>query len=283
MKGSRGGPFHVLLAHRGRETSWLLAEASIVFAGLAVWLTLALVSLDPLRAPAFLFASLAGAGVASLVLALGERRTEVRVGIEAKQSGYSERRSLSGPLLIARLQWRRRVGPFPASIGAVGLAITGGFATALAIRNNPDPNVGSGVLGVAGLVGGIILASLDLSLLRFAGREPRSLLNLIMNFALASPVVVMICVLIIGALAGVSITTALAIALGVGMVIFAYSTTLVLHALGEASRFSSFTAGVELTIVLIIMAVFAPLAFVWTIARGVMLARAARRLRWRDF
>ena len=280
-EGLVAGPFHVLLTHRGRETKWLLTEAGVVFVALDAWLMLALVSLDPLRVPAFLVASLTGAGVASLVPGVSTRTKEGMVPT-AKEPEISEFRSLSGPLLIPRLQWRRRVGPFPAWIGAIGLAVIGGLATALAVRNNADPNVGSGVLGILGLIGGLIFASLDLGLLRFAGQEPGSLSRLIMNFAFASPVVVTMGILLIGTLAGLPPRSDVTIAIGVGTMILLYSTTILLHALGEASRFPVFAAGIDLTIVLVIAVIFAPLALVWTVARGAILARSAQRLRWRE-
>jgi hypothetical protein len=108
------------------------------------------------------------------------------------------------------------------------------------------------------------------------------LLRLIIAFGGATPVAATVVLLMIGTLAGLSLGLALMIALGVGLVLFLYSTAIVLHALGGATRFPVFAAGIELSIVLVIAAVFAPIAVVGTVARGVMLVRSARRLRWAD-
>ena len=281
-EGLASGPFHVLLARRGRATAWLLLEAGSVFAGLVAWLTLALLTLDSLRAPAFLAASLVGAGGISTALCFLNNRTEAGAATTDSRGGNAELRSLSGRMLIARLQWRRRVGPIPAWLGAGILALLGGLATALAVRNNPNPAIGAGVLGVTGLVSGTVLASLDVGLLRFAGREPSSLRHLVRDFAVGSPVVVTGGLLMIGTLTGLPLGLALATALDVGVALVVYSTVILLHALGRATRFPTFAAGIDLTIVLVMAVVFTPLALVWTISRGIVLVRAARRLRWRD-
>ena len=86
----------------------------------------------------------------------------------------------------------------------------------------------------------------------------------------------------IGTLTGLPLGLALATALDVGVALVVYSTVILLHALGRATRFPTFAAGIDLTIVLVMAVVFTPLALVWTISRGIVLVRAARRLRWRD-
>ena len=275
-EGLAEGPFHLLLATARKRAAWRLTEAYAAFGVMMFLPALALLTLDPLRAPSFIAAGVGGAAiVGATTLASKPERSALRD--MAKGRSGATQVSWRGPLLVARLQWRRRIGPLPGWLAAALVSLLGALATALAVNNNPGSNIGAVVLAATGLVAGVLLASLDLDLLRFRAREPGTLLSLIGAFAGPSPLVMIAVLTLVGAMSGLPFGTAFAVGLGVGATLAIYSTVILLHALRGATRFPVFAAGVDLTIATILAALFAPLALGWGTARAFLLVRSARR------
>ncbi len=272
------GPLHLLLAGKGRLTVWRQCVAGLSFSVLAVLALSALASLEIARVPAFAAAVLLGAGLALVA----DRRT--RAAPSATNQGViSDRRpqrSVSGRWLIARVQWRGGPGQTPLWPLALLVALLGGAATALGVRNNPDPAVGSALLAMTGLGAGTILSAIDLSLLRFTATQPVRLGFLCAQFIALPPALAGFATAGIGIAAGVPAGTSLLIAVGVGFVLLTYSGAVLLHALGGARRFPTTAAALDLAIAAVLGAAFVPLAAAWVLLRAVMLTAQARRRRW---
>jgi hypothetical protein len=281
-EGLDQGPFHILLAKRGRLETWRMTQSAVLFFVVVVIVSLGLCASDALRVPAFCAAALTGASLAAAGLSEAGRFTRAVAPTKTGAKDGRRRRSLNGPFLIARLQWRRPPGQLDALSIAGAIFLLGCAAARLAIRNNHDFNIGSGVLAVTGGGAGLVLAHIDVPLLRFQAREPTSLMRLFWDFCGWAPIAALMIIGTVGLIAGLSIEFSALISLCVAVLMLMYSALIFLHALGPSQRFPVFAAGLELGIMATLATLFAPLAVVWATGRGVLLVTSARRLRWTD-
>lgn len=269
------GPLHPLLAEPGVADAWSRLQVAAAL-GLAAIVLAATLLDEPLRA-----FSLAGAAALGLIAAAPLLRTGVSAGAAARR--MEPRRpsaSLTGPLLVARMQARLRRAGLPAAWISAGLLVLGALAARTALVNNPGPQVATVLLMGIGLVSAAPLDAPDVELLRFLARAPGSLTRLLAASCLPAAAATAIALagagLLIGLGPGVAVGTAAAV-LGL---LAAAAVLKGLHALGGRPRFAPFATALDLALVAAVAATFAPAAPVWTAARGVLLWRAAERGRW---
>jgi len=189
--------------------------------------------------------------------------------------------SLQGTMLVARIQWRRRMGPAPTWLGALVVLVATSVA-GLASRNNANGTIGMSVLAGAAVLAGGVFGQIDAKLVRFLGHQPFSVIRILASSALATPCVIAICTAVAGLIIGASPRVACSTAAGVGGLLAVYTFGAGLHALAGHPRFASFAALVDLVVSIVLLTVYAPLIGILAPVRIVMLVRRARRLRWRD-
>ena len=280
VSGPLSGVFFPLVAARKRRLAFWLLETALLWAGLLVCAAGALASLAPSHLIAFIPAAVLGALLAAGWLWLWSPRQKAYVGPSKAET--AEVRSVRGWLLIARIQWRRQIGPAPVWVYAAAASCATTAAAALSYRNNASASVGAAVLTIGALVSGALFGRVDASLARFLGREPVSLAQLVASAALPTPLVVTAVLAAAGLVIGLPPMIAWWSAAAVGGLLSAYLVTAVLHALGGKERFASFAAGVDLAICAAMLTIYAPLLWVWAPARAIVLTRRAGRLRWTD-
>ena len=277
-RGPLAGVFYPLLAEPKRLQAYRMLEAALLWSCVLIFASAALATVAPRQLIGFIPAALLGLVATWSLMRLRSPQMQQHNG--ASDGANRVRPSLRGRLLVARLQWRGRTGRVPAWLAAVTLAsFTVGIA-ALAYRNNADPSLGAGALAAGALLGGAVLGRIDAGLVNFVGHEPLSLMQIVLSAALPTPIMVAISLAGAGVAIGLPPQIALSAAAGVGVGLAAYLAAAVLHALSGRVRFANFAAGIELAICTALLAIYAPLLWVWAPVRVVVLARQAGRLRW---
>ena len=279
-RGPLQGVFFPLVAGPRRRIGYQLFEASLLWLALLVCAVFALAPIAPGGLVGFLAAAAVGTGLASFLVTLGRDRIDHRSDSAAEAGAKA--RSLTGPMLVARIQWRRRAGPMPAWAGGAAIGLATMIAATLARQNNVNADISEAVLAGGALASGAVAGRIDPQLVRFIGHEPLTLAWIVAAVALPTPVAIGLGTGL-GALAmGLEAMIAFGIGLGAAGLLATYLSLAVLHALAGRSRFASFSAGVDLTICAAFLAIYAPLLWVWAPVRAIALIRQARRRRWTD-
>ncbi len=279
-RGPLQGVFLPLVAGPKRRIAYHLFETSLLWLALLVCAVFALAPIASSRLVDFLVAATMGAGLASFLVMQGRDRIDHRSGSMAEAG--SKAQSLTGPMLVARIQWRRRVGLTPAWAGGAAIGLVTMVAAILAHKNNVNADISEAVLVGGALAGGAVAGRIDPKLVRFVGHEPLPLARIVAAVALPTPVAVLLGTVLGASAIGLEATIACGIGLGAAGLLATYLSLAVLHALAGRPRFASFSAGVDLTICAAFLAIYAPLLWVWAPVRTIALIRQARRRRWME-
>ncbi len=275
----RGVFFPLVVAHRRRLIFRLFEATGLWFCGL-MCAALALVSVAPAHLAGF--AAAAGLG---LLLTMGFhwwRSPHENLYSRAVHAPGRKPKSLHGMMLVARIQWRRRMDPAPAWLGAVVTLVVATSVAALASHNNANAAIGMSVLAAAALLAGGVFGRIDAELVRFLGHQPFPVLRILASSALATPCLIAIFTAVAGMVIGESPLIACSTAAGVGGLLAVFTIGSGLHALAGQPRFASFAALVDLAVGIVLLTAYAPLLWILAPARVVMLVQRARRLRWAD-
>lgn len=276
------GPFHALVREPRQMTLWLTIRALALSFGLILGVALAFASLDPVAAGVFLITAGAGAGSGGAVAWIprpGARRLAAG-GVASSRVGRRSPWAFGHPALIIAMATLRR-GPVSPGFVAAALLILGAGVGRMAARASPAPEIGYPIAAIAAVLAGATLFPRG-KLPGLLGREPVGLLR-VFAWLYAAPLTT---ALLGGAAAGLAagsgwvagIEAAVAAATALGIVaLFAF-----LHRMIRSERGAPLSTALEFAAALTMAAVETSLGPVWLLARGLILARAARRRRWLD-
>ncbi len=243
---------------------WRCAQAAVVLPAPWLLVTAGAASASPMSGLRLAGAVAVGSVLAAVADAAAGRSSGYAAAVSATSASRAGRLSRRGGRLLAT-----------ALLVAVGTA-----ATALAHRNNPDAALAFALLGASGLVAGAALGAVDLPLLRFLGRQPTPLRDLLLRFAVAPALATGAGVGVAGLAAGLPAPAVGATAGAAALVLAAYACATVLHALGGKDRLAAAAAAMELALLAAVAATAAPAAPAWAVLRAVVLTSSARRRRW---
>jgi hypothetical protein len=282
------GPFQPVVATQRKAATWLTLR-SAVFTLAAVGLAaIASLTHDAASTPAFLGQAAMGLVIGAVTVISVGSVMSLAGGGKGKAARDTSRRAPMkaykalepASLMLAWVHLRRKAGPAPLFVLAGALFALAAVAGALANQNS-GPTVGVAVVLTFGLLAAILLADIDLSLVRQLGHEPLSLVRLLSLFP-GPLLLVMAGGMAATLLAGLSLlfATVVAMIMGVGMLV--YLVVLLLNGLVRSPPAARISAAIDVGLAVALPLMIGPWGEAWLIGRVFLLILAARRLRWRD-
>lgn len=282
------GPFQPVVATQRKVATWLTLRSVAFTLVVVVLATIASLTHDATTTPAFLVQSALGLVIGAVAVISVGSVMSLAGGGKGKVARDTSRLAPAkafepmepASLMLGWVHLRRRVGPAPLFILAIALFVLGAGAGALANQNS-GPTAGVAVVMAFGVLAAILLADIDLSLVRYLGHEPLSLVRLLSLFP-APLLLVMAGGMAAGLAAGLGLlfATIIAMMMGVGMLV--YLIVLLLNGLVRSPPAARISAGIDVGLAVALPVMIGPWGEVWLIGRVFLLILAARRLRWRD-